>query len=136
MKPDALYEYFYMEPVQDGNRQFFFNHGAGNLKLFKKGEMKTIQLKLNQNKTITIESRGAMGLQLNFRMGDDSLIHVERTATNGPADEHSIGGPVPVTFNITATRPGSTVLTFYHTRPWDKDFKEIIADEIVVEVTE
>lgn len=87
---------------------------------------------------MTLPSRGATGLQLLFRVTDDSIVDIKRIESSGNENDstapRSIGGPVQATFEITALKPGETNVTFYETRPWEKDFKEIIVQNLTIEV--
>jgi hypothetical protein len=89
-----------------------------------------LTLKVGEVRRVTLQSRGAVGLQLIARIGDDSIVRVERQEYI-PADSSktmptNIGGPVPAIFAITALRAGETEVTFAETRSWDKNFKETI----------
>jgi len=98
----------------------------------------SITLKPGEVHEVTLQSRGAAGLQLLYRTSTDSVVEVKRKDVS-PGDAKqippNIGGAIPVIFTIKALKPGDTRVTFYETRPWDKSFKEIIGKKISIKVT-
>lgn len=97
-----------------------------------------LTLKVGEVRLVTLQSRGAVGLQLIGRSDDESISQVERKEYR-PSDvakqmPDNVGGPVPAIFAIKALREGETQVTFAETRPWDKTFKEIIQKQIRITV--
>lgn len=94
-----------------------------------------VVIKVNEVYKLTLQSRGAMGLQLLYRCDDTTIVSINRI--DPPASQDTMpkmGAPVPAIFEIRGTKPGKTKIVFYETRPWEKDFKEIIQKELDVEV--
>lgn len=44
------------------------------------------------------------------------------------------GDPLQVTFDIEGLRSGTAEVTFFETRPWDKNFAPILAKKLIVRV--
>jgi predicted secreted protein len=107
-----------------------------NLKNMQNEE--SLTLKVGAASSVTLESRGAMGLQLLYRSDDSSVVEITRVESNEPdaskTTRTNIGGPVPAVFEIRALKTGKTKVVFYETRSWEKDFKEIVQKVISIEV--
>ena len=96
---------------------------------------KKIQLKPNESYQLTLQSRGAMGLQLMYRCEDTSVVEVTRSDYKLlESDSTKIGNNIPALYKIKALKRGKTRIQFYETQPWNKDFKEVIREDILVEV--
>ncbi len=95
--------------------------------------MKSIDLVLNGEKDITVHGKGAMGLVLNYKCDNPCIVAIKGKDGIMP-DDHSIGGEVSMPYTIKGIAKGKTKITFYHTRPWVKDFQRILEDEYMVEV--
>jgi predicted secreted protein len=97
-----------------------------------------LTLKVGEGHHVTLQSRGATGLQLLYRCDDDSTVQIQRKEFT-PADtakelSTNVGGSMPAVFQIQALKEGETKVTFYETRPWDKSFKEIIQKQLTIKV--
>jgi predicted secreted protein len=88
---------------------------------------------------VTLQSRGATGLQLLYKCDDDSIVEIKRveysSSDSAKLWKDNIGGPIPAVFEISAMHEGATKITFYETRSWEKNFKPIIQKIITVEVS-
>ncbi len=95
----------------------------------------TLQLKKDEIHLIYLENRGSTGLQLLSRIENESIVSVRRISD--PSDTTSstnLGDSKKATFEIKGLNLGETKITFYETRTWEKDFKEIFVKEIMVDV--
>ena len=97
-----------------------------------------LTLKPGETFQVILQSRGAAGLQLLYRCEDDSIVRIQRKESfpsDSPKDwTTNIGGSMPAVFAIQALKEGETKVTFYETRPWDKNFKEIIQKQLTIVV--
>lgn len=96
-----------------------------------------ITLKPGEFAEVNLQSRPGTGLQLRYRCEDETIIQVRRKEEGDvpkpmPA---KLGGSIPAIFEIKALKEGETKVTFYETRTWDKDFKEIIQKQIRLKVS-
>ncbi len=95
----------------------------------------TLQLKKDEVHLIHLENRGSTGLQLLSRIENESVASVRRISNPSDATSSTnLGGSQKATFEIKGMNPGETKITFYETRTWEKDFKEIVVKEIMVDV--
>ena len=94
-----------------------------------------ITLKRDQIYQVSLLSRGSAGLQLKYRVSNDSIIEVTRTGTLN-SNIKETGSAVTVNFQITALQPGNVTVTFFETRPWDKTFAEIVQKQINITIEE
>ncbi len=95
--------------------------------------MKSIDLVLNEEKDIAVHGKGAMGLVLSYECDNPGIVELKGKDGIMP-DDHSIGGEVSMPYTIKGIAKGKTKITFYHTRPWVKDFQRILEGEYMVEV--
>lgn len=97
-----------------------------------------LRLKIGEVQQVTLQSRGATGLQLLARCDDEKVVEVLRVQGNPDSEKSTatdkIGGAIPAFFSIKGLKKGKTTVTFYETRSWEKDFKEIIQKTLEVEV--
>jgi predicted secreted protein len=85
-----------------------------------------INLKQNESFKVSLESRGATGLKLMYHC-DTNMVQIQKVDTEAQQQRsQSIGDPVPVTYEIKALKEGQTKVVFYETKPWDKNFKELV----------
>lgn len=96
----------------------------------------SLTIRINETKQVTLQSRGAMGLQLLFRISDSSVVDIKRIDSKGPNDSSktNIGGSIPAVFEIRGLKAGKTNVEFYETQPWNKNFKDISQKEMLIEV--
>ena len=95
----------------------------------------TLQLKKDEVHLIHLENRGSTGLQLLSRIENESVASVRRISNPSDATSSTnLGGSQKATFEIKGMNPGETKITFYETRTWEKDFKEIVVKEMMVYV--
>jgi predicted secreted protein len=92
-----------------------------------------IKLRINESHRIELESRGAWGLQLLYRVSNPTIVTVERV--EAMPSSFQPGDPIKAIFQITGCAVGETEITFYDTQPWTKDFEEIARSKFQVEVT-
>lgn len=98
-----------------------------------------ISLKTGEVFEVKLQRSAGTGLQLRHRCEDESIVQVRRKE-QVPADAAEtrpakLGGPILAHYIIEALKEGETKVTFYETRPWDKNFKEIIQKQISVKVS-
>lgn len=103
-------------------------------------EKDSLLLDRGQSLQVTLQSRGAAGLQLRYDIADTSVVAVERKDVD-PGDQtaaHSptVGGAVPAVFEIRGLRPGRTQITFFEIRPWEPTFQRIVQRTLTVTVGE
>jgi predicted secreted protein len=97
--------------------------------------MEIVNKKAGEVFEIALDSRGATGLQMQFKTDVDGVVSVERTDTVRGA--HSMAGdPVKAVFEVRTLQPGNVTILFFETRPWDKNFQPIPATDVMVKVTE
>jgi predicted secreted protein len=107
--------------------------------LQKMDEKDSLNLAVGETHQITLQSRGASGLQLLYRCQPESIVQIRRLeqkpsdSAKPPAD---VGSGIPATFEIKALKQGVVKVTFYETRPWDKNFKEIVQREMSISVSD
>src|SRR6478735_902996 len=92
--------------------------------------MEEITIKKGQSHQVTLPSRGALGLQLNYRCNPDSIVEIHRkdvdTSQGTKEPPKNVGDSIPAIYEIKGINVGATIITFYETQPWNKDFKEIL----------
>jgi len=93
-----------------------------------------LKMSINDNHTVILQSRGSAGLKLSFRSSNSDIVEIKRSENEIKADGGIIGGSMPVIFEIKALKKGSTTVDFYESRPWDKNFQEIIQKTFVISV--
>jgi predicted secreted protein len=97
----------------------------------------SLTLKIGEVYETTLQSRGAAGLQLLSRCDDESIVRIQRKEYRPPDPAKqltNVGGAIPAIFEIQALKEGETKITFYETRTWDQNFKEIIQKQLTVKV--
>jgi predicted secreted protein len=96
-----------------------------------------VRLKLLEVVEIALEKRGAMGLELHYRIADPSILEVSELPVDSTTQhKQEIGGGLKVFYQIRAIQKGVTKIIFFETRSWDKNFKEVIQKEVDVEIVE
>lgn len=95
----------------------------------------TLQLKKDEVHLVHLENRGSTGLQLLSRIENESVVAVRRVSDPSEApSSNNLGDSSKATFEIKGLNPGESQITFYETRTWEKNFKEIVVKEIMVDV--
>lgn len=93
----------------------------------------TIHKKVNETEMVVLENRGASGLQMKYRTDKEGIVSINRLE-HSKQEQVKPGDPIKVAFQIVAKQKGTVKVTFYETRPWDKNFKEIVVREMVIQV--
>ena len=97
--------------------------------------VETKKMKPLETFKIVLISRGALGLQLLFKMDTDSVVEVKRVEPSFIKTEPILpGDPINAVFEIRSVKEGTVRITFYETQPWNKEFTPIIQKEIEIEV--
>ena len=97
--------------------------------------VETKKMKPLETFKIVLTSRGALGLQLLFKMDSDSVVEVKRVEPSiNKTDSILPGDPINAIFEIRSINEGIVRITFYETQPWNKEFTPIIQKEIEIEV--
>lgn len=95
----------------------------------------TLQLRKDEIHLINLENRGSTGLQLLSRIENESVASVRRISNPSDAiSSTNLGDSKKAAFEIKGLHFGKTKITFYETRTWEKDFKEIVVKEMIVDV--
>ena len=95
----------------------------------------TLQLKKDEVHLVHLENRGSTGLQLLSRIENESVVAVRRVSDPSEAtSSNNLGDSSKATFEIKGLNSGESEITFYETRTWEKNFKEIVVKEIRVDV--
>ena len=96
----------------------------------------TLQLKKDEVHLVHLENRGSTGLQLLSRIENESVVAVRRVSdpSEATSSSNNLGDSSKATFEIKGLNSGESKITFYETRTWDKNFKEIVVKEIRVDV--
>lgn len=101
-------------------------------------EEQTITLAPGDSRQITLQSRGAAGLQLMYEIADTNVVVVERKPPDPSELERArttnIGGAVAAVFEIKALSQGQSEIVFFETRPWEPDFQRIVQRKVTVTV--
>jgi len=98
--------------------------------------VETKKMKLSETLKVVLMSRGALGLQLLFKMDTDSVVEVKRMETGIiKTDPIQPGDPINAVFEIRSIKEGTVRITFYETQPWNKEFTPIIQKELEIEVS-
>jgi len=86
---------------------------------------------------VVMISRGALGIQLLWRMDMDSVVEVKRVEPNIDKSTAILpGDPIDAVFEVKSIHKGTVKITFYETQSWNKEFKDIIQKELIVEVND
>lgn len=97
--------------------------------------VETKKMKPLETFKVVLISRGALGLQLLFKMDTASVVEVKRVEPSIiKTDPILPGDPINAVFEIRSINEGSVRITFYETQPWNKEFAPIIQKEIEIEV--
>jgi hypothetical protein len=92
-------------------------------------------IKTGESFEVALNSRGAMGLKMQFKTEPDGVVSVKQLESRMGAATMA-GDAIKVVFRITGERTGNTTVTFFETQPWDKDFPPIVAEVVRVGVVE
>lgn len=96
-------------------------------------QTETIFIHPDQRHAVTLNNRGSSGLQMQVTADHADVVRITRRHT-APLEGMMPGDPLQVTFDIEGLQPGTTEVTFFETRPWDKSFAPIIAKKLIVKV--
>jgi hypothetical protein len=117
------------------------NHQKGTAGPQKTENMETAQLtlRLNEQKTVQMPSRGATGLQLVFTIEDSSIVEVARKELS-PEDRDSLqlrpGDAIPAVFTIRGKKQGKTVVHFGERRVGMKEMPDLPLRDYEITVTD
>lgn len=96
----------------------------------------TRNIKVNETFEIKLEARGALGLKPMYKMSNDNIVVIKRQKNNEEnSNDTIIGGAINIIYEIMGIAEGSVIVTFYETQPWNKDFKEIVQKEMIINVS-
>jgi predicted secreted protein len=113
---------------------------SNQIEIIQAMENQAVEIKrMRPSETIRVVmiSRGALGLQLLWRMDTDSVVEVKRVEPNIDKSAAILpGDPIEAVFEVKSIQKGTVKITFYETQSWNKEFKDIIQKEIIVEVND
>jgi hypothetical protein len=92
-----------------------------------------IKLNVGQIIPISLESRGSLGLSLQYEIDLPYLIECNRLPIDIQPNIQP-GNPIKATFSIKAVREGICNIRFTETQPWNKEFIPVIKKEIQVTI--
>ena len=78
------------------------------------------QLRVGDQHVITLPEMGAAGYEWFFEISNDK-IDVTKKPGNIPPIRDSVGGPVLVTFELSAISEGRSRVVFEQSRPWERN---------------
>lgn len=96
-------------------------------------QTETIVIRPGEGHAVTLSNRGASGLQMQATTDHADVLRIKRRNTTS-LEGLKPGDPLQVTFDIEGLKSGTAEVTFFETRPWDKNFAPIIAKKLIVKV--
>ena len=97
-------------------------------------QSKHITLKVGDSIIIDLESRGALGLQLNYEITPPDFVSISNIENRN--NKKTVGAAILSTFSIKAIKKGSCVVHFFETQVWNKDFEAISKMRVFVEIVD
>lgn len=95
-------------------------------------QTETIVIRPDEGHAVTLSNRGASGLQMQATTDHADVLRITRR--DASLEGLKPGDPLQVIFDIEGLKSGTAEVTFFETRPWDKNFAPIIAKKLIVKV--